>query len=366
MGDRETLQELRRLDELQARAGGSVATAEPEQPASLADKMAGGWGGRLAQGIASPILAGAQIFGGEKGRAAVAELDAMKKRGMKAEGNEGFDAYGMLGSLLPGAGIAKGVSAALPAATNLGTRLLQGGAIGAATSAAQPVAPSQTFLEDKAKQIGIGAVTGAAIPAVTNALAAMRGAPKLNPVQAQTLAEGQQAGYVVPPSTVNPSFLNNRLESLAGKAAVGQEAAKRNQEVSNALAAQEIGLPKGTPLTPGVISKVRDRAGTVYTEVANLSSKAEQALDQLKQARHDATVQFNFYNKSGNPAALTEAKNAKAWAGLMEDEIADAAKDAGRPDLVKALAEARKTIAKTYDLDRAVGADANVSAPILG
>jgi hypothetical protein len=77
-------------------------------------------------------------------------------------------------------------------------------------------------------------------------------------------------------------------------------------------------------------------------------------------------VQFNFYNKSGNPAALTEAKNAKAWAGLMEDEIADAAKDAGRPDLVKALTEARKTIAKTYDLDRAVGADANVSAPILG
>src|SRR6185503_8021277 len=183
MGDRETLQELRRLDELQAKAGGSVATAEPEQPASLADTMAGSWAGRLAQGIASPILAGAQVFGGEKGRAAVAELDAMKKRGMKAEGNEGFDAYGMLGSLLPGAGIAKGVSAALPAATSALGRIGTGGLIGAATSAAQPVAPSPDFWTDKAKQVGIGAVTGAAIPAVTNALAAVRGAPKLNPVQ---------------------------------------------------------------------------------------------------------------------------------------------------------------------------------------
>src|SRR6185503_1194974 len=124
MGDRETLQELRRLDELQAKAGGSVATAEPEQPASLADKMAGSWGGRVLQGVASPVLAATQLVGGEKGRAAVAELDAMKKRGMKAEGNEGFDAYGMLGSLLPGAGIAKGITAALPAATNLGARLL--------------------------------------------------------------------------------------------------------------------------------------------------------------------------------------------------------------------------------------------------
>lgn len=360
------LNDLRRLDELSARAGSSTATME--QPASLADKMAGSWGGRLLQGIASPVLAGAQVFGGEKGRALVAELDAMKQRGMKAEGNEGFDWYGLAGSMIPGAGIAKGVSAVLPAAKTLGTKLLQGAGIGAATSAAQPVAQTPDFWSDKGKQVGIGAGAGAATSAVGQALAAARGAPQLNPVQAQTLSEGQAAGYVVPPSSVNPSFINNRLESVAGKASVGQEAAKRNQELTNALAAKELELKnKATSITPWKLEKVRDEAGLAYTDVANLSPKAEWAMEQLKQARHDATLQFTHYNKSGDPAALTKAKEAKAWASLLEKEMEDEATKAGHPELIKALTESRMKIAKTYDIERALNeSTGEVSAPVLG
>lgn len=151
---------------------------DAEQPASLADKMAGSWGGRILQGVASPALAAAQVFGGEKGRAAVAELEAMKQRGMKAEGNEGFDAYGLLGSMLPGAGIAKGVSAVLPAAQSLGTRLLQGAGVGAATSAAQPVSDGEpsNFWMDKLKQIGIGTGAGAAAPLVGQTMMAGKAA----------------------------------------------------------------------------------------------------------------------------------------------------------------------------------------------
>lgn len=346
--------------------GTAIAEAAPEPPASLADKMVGGWGGRMLMGMASPVLAATQMAGGEKGRALIAELDAMKQRGMKAEGNDGFDAMGLIGSMMPGAGIAKGISAALPAATNALGRIGTGAAIGAATSAAQPVAHSPDFWADKGKQVGIGTAAGAAIPALASAFTAARGAPTLNPVQAQTLKEGQAAGYVVPPASVNPSVMNNRLESIAGKASVGQEAAKRNQDLSNALAAQDIGLLKETPLTPGAIGKIRDKAGEAYTDVANLSPKAEWALDELKQARHDTTVQFNHYNKSGDPSALTKAKEAKAWAGLLDKEMQDEATKAGRPDLIKALTEARMTIAKTYDLERALGADANASAPILG
>lgn len=141
----------------------------PEQPASLADKMAGGWGGRLLMGIASPALAATQMVGGETGRNAVAELDAMKQRGMKAEGKEGVDWYGLLGSMVPGAGIAKGVSAALPAATSAVGRIGTGAAIGATTAAAQPVATSPDFWTDKANQVGLGATVGAAVPAVIEA-----------------------------------------------------------------------------------------------------------------------------------------------------------------------------------------------------
>lgn len=158
--------EFRLRMEQEAQAAPS-STATMERPkASLADRMVGGWGGRMALGMASPITAGVQMLGGEKGRAAVAELEAMKKRGMAAEGNDGADVMGMVGSLIPGGVIAKGVTKALPAAKTAIQKILQGGVIGATTSAAQPVttSPDSDFWAEKAGQLGIGAAAGAAIP----------------------------------------------------------------------------------------------------------------------------------------------------------------------------------------------------------
>ena len=69
----------------------------------------------------------------------LASYDAAKQRGMKAAGDEGFDVMGLLGSLAPSGAMAKGVSAAIPTGKSLIAKILQGGAIGGATSAAQPV-----------------------------------------------------------------------------------------------------------------------------------------------------------------------------------------------------------------------------------
>jgi len=163
MGDREELLELRRLAELEAKAsGGTTAPA----PASLADKMVGGWGGRTLMGMASPVLAAAQLLGGETGRKAVGELDAMKQRGMAAEGKDGFDWYGLLGSMVPSTAIAKGVSAALPAAQSVLGRAGVGATQGAAVAAGQPVSASQPedFWPEKAAQVGTGATVGGLVP----------------------------------------------------------------------------------------------------------------------------------------------------------------------------------------------------------
>lgn len=346
-----------------------AAEAAPEQPASLADKMAGSWGGRVLQGVASPALAAAQVFGGEKGRAAVNELEAMKQRGMKAEGNGGLDAYGLLGSMLPGAGIAKGVSAVLPAAQSIGTRLLQGAGVGAATSAAQPVSEGEpsNFWTDKLKQIGVGAGTGAIFPAISSLFTSMAGKPSLNPIQAQTLAEGQQAGYVVPPSSVNPSFLNNRLESLAGKASVGQEAAKRNQDITNILAAKELGLPPDTSITEGVLRQVRKAAGKPYAEIGALSPEASDALDALKQAKFMGNKYMTFSDRSGDPSAYLKGQELKNEAGMIEKALENIATQHSRPDLVNQLPAARTAIAKAYDVERALNiGDSGISAPIIG
>lgn len=188
-----------------------------------------------------------------------------------------------------------------------------------------------------------------------------------NVVRDNTLADAQQAGYKVPPSSVNPSFLNNRLESVAGKAAVKQDAALRNQEVTNTLVAKELGLPPETALTPGKLEKYREAAAQPYREVAALSPNAKTALDMLKQARHDASAHYKHYERSADPSALAKAKQFDADVQTLDGMIAQEAQAAGRPELVQALAEARAKIAKSYDVERALNVgDASVDARAIG
>lgn len=187
------------------------------------------------------------------------------------------------------------------------------------------------------------------------------------PVRAETLKEAQQAGYVVPPSTVNPTFVNQRLESLAGKAAVGQEAAIRNQQVTNALAAKALGLPAKTALTEAKLKSVRTEAAQPYRDVAALSPRAEVALEKLKDARFQANAHAKHYDRSADPAALAKSKDFASRAETLEKVIEKEATKSGRPEIVAALREARSKIAKTYDVERALNVgDANVSAAIIG
>ncbi len=191
--------------------------------------------------------------------------------------------------------------------------------------------------------------------------------PSANPVRDATLKEGQAAGYVVPPSSVNPSFFNNRMESIAGKAAVGQDAAARNQAVTNALAAKALGLPPDTAMTEGVLNTVRTTAAAPYRAVSSLSPVASSALEKLKETRAEASGFWKHYDRSADPKSLAEAKALSQKAEMYETAIEKIASRSGQPDLVDQLREARTTIAKSYDIERALNlGDANVSAPMIG
>ncbi len=209
---------------------------------------------------------------------------------------------------------------------------------------------------------------GMAVPLLAHAAVGSKAnAPTLaNPVKTATLKEAQAAGYVVPPAQVKPSATTNRLESFAGKAAVRQDAAIRNQEVTNNLAAQSIGVPPGTPIEQG-ISTVRQTAGMAYDAVANLSPTAKSTLDKLREVRQQATLYFKHYDRSADPASLTKAKNLNAESYLLERSLEREAKAAGRPELVPDLKQARTLIAKTHDVERALNlGDGNVDARVIG
>ena len=182
-----------------------------------------------------------------------------------------------------------------------------------------------------------------------------------------TLKAGQEAGYVVPPSAVNPTFVGNRLESVAGKAALGQKAAIKNQEVTDRLARQFLGMADDTPLTTATLGQAREAAAAPYREVSKLNSKAAQFLDDWKTQNFESKMQWNYFKRSGDPAAYKAAKSAEKAANDALTEIEMLARQAKRPDLVLDLKKSRVQIAKIHQVEKAVNdATGSVDASVLG
>lgn len=188
-----------------------------------------------------------------------------------------------------------------------------------------------------------------------------------NALKDQVLAESKKAGYVLPKSEVSPGFLTDRLESIAGKAALKQDATLRNQQVTNRLGRNLLGLADDQPLSKAAVEKFRNEVSEPYRQVSNLDSRAAAALDALKKVRNEAQVYWNHYNRSADPESMAIAKGLNQKAEMLESVIDKVASSKGQPELLSALRESRKKIAQSYDLERAMNpATGDISAPVVG
>lgn len=169
-----------------------------------------------------------------------------------------------------------------------------------------------------------------------------------------TLAAAREAGYVVTPTAANPSWINRTLESLSGKEATRQAASVRNQEVTNRLVRQALGMTDDTPITGETLDALRHQLAQPYREVAALGDPQAEALQQLRQARSDATGYFRYFNRSGDPAAQNTARQFQTQADGLEGQLESFAQSAGQPDLIDALRTSRRQIARTHNVERAL------------
>jgi hypothetical protein len=356
-----------------------------EQGANLVDKVTGSNAAR--QSVDRSIAANEQAFQDQYGDSGIASASRLG---------------GNIGITLPVGGVlAKGVSmipgaatkaapliealrtggmrtgqAAVPALSKAGAQQMgiraTGGAVtgGASAGLVNP--------DDAGMGAGIGAVmpgvvkvAGEAGMALGNRAAKQyadelarfnRGAP-----MRETLKQSIDAGYVVPPNMVNPSLKNQVIESFSGKQATGQLASVKNQEVTEKLVRQSLGIAEDAPLTKTALEQIRKTEGGAYKDVSKLSPQAEIDLEALKQARNDAQGWFNAYNRSASPEDLAKAKNFRDTAEVLELNLESHAKAAGKEDLIPKLRDARKQIAKTYTVERALNdATGTVNARVLG
>jgi len=288
-----------------------------------------------------------------------------------------------------------------------GGALMSGSALGA------PVSPSQIptavasgaasqYAADKFPDDPAIAATAGMLPIAASNIAGDAARSKIANLQAEklrnmerdeTLKRAMDAGYQIPPSTVNPSATNRVLESIAGKVATQQAVSSKNTQVTDALARKATGLPENVPLTEEAMQSVRKDAynqgykpveqlgqissgrlyrddlnkieqqyqgaarsfpGAVRNDVSEMlaplrrrSFDAGDALKMTQILRDEASKSFT----SGD-AALGKAQRAAATA--IEDQIERGIPAAQNPDLVKNFREARQLMAKTHTVEDAI------------
>lgn len=243
--------------------------------------------------------------------------------------------------------------------------------IGAGIGALQPTLGNESTITNTAIGAG-GGVVGKALGDVVSSAVASRTAANTaqqsrNAIKDATLIEGQNAGYVVPQSAVNPSFLSNRLEGIAGKAALGQQASIKNQEVTDRLARTAAGLMPDEPISLTSLKAARDRLSQPYSEVASLSQKAQDALKDWKESNRLAQQWFKAYERMPLPTLQDKANRFLQRASLAESTMEREAIKAGRNDLLPALKQARVALAKNFDVERAVNlGSGEVDASVIG
>jgi hypothetical protein len=260
-------------------------------------------------------------------------------------------------------GMTTGAPAGASRVADMATRVAGGAVSGGATAGAvDPEYASTGALFGGAFPVAAKVVGGAA-----DAVGSMFRAPPVNATKLQTAKDAIEAGYVIPPSQIKPTLTNRILESTSGKQATEQIVSTKNTAVTEGLVRKALGIADDVPLTQSTLESLRKTAGKTYAEVSSLSPQAAADLEALKVARNEAQGWFKAYNRSARPDDLAKAKQARALSDSLELALEGHAKAAGRDSLTPALRDARKEIAKTYTVGRALNdAAGTVDARVLG
>jgi hypothetical protein len=319
--------------------------------------------------------------------------------------------------------IAGNVAATAPALFIPGANTVAGaGVIGTALGGLQPAESTSERLSNAAIGGTVGAVAQGVGGKVSNwaqskmaaRTAQASTAEAQNAVRDATLKEARKVGYVVPPSSSNPTALNRAVEGISGKAATQQSAAVKNQQVTNRLVRKALGLPSDAPLTKTTLNTIRSQEGHVYKAVkgagrivvddayvddlAKLSESVDEvakdfpelnvgankeihaltdsllkdsfdsgsAVELMKQLRKEASSNLSFA-ASADPAKKALGMAQRDAAGAVEDMLIRHLENTGKGALAKRLDIARVRIAKTYSVEAALNeSTGNIVAAQLG
>lgn len=211
----------------------------------------------------------------------------------------------------------------------------------------------------------------------------------------ETLKLGRDAGYVALPSDVGGGKIARTLEGISGKLKAEELASSKNQKVTNNLTRKYLDLPEDTPLTLETLENARESVYPAYDAIRNTGSislgnqnpfsnivtgvnkvaggknslmqnvpdsyaiDADTAIQRLRELRSDG----NAYLRSGtniqkpNPKEVLRGKRYLAEAEKLEKTIESHVTKLGQPELIEQFRDARKYIAKTFTVEKALNSE---------
>lgn len=157
------------------------------------------------------------------------------------------------------------------------------------------------------------------------------------PTRNAALEVAADVGFHVPRSNIKQSFLTNLGERFGGKQAIEASAQAKNQPITNKLAARALGLSDDVTITPEILKDIRSKAGEAYEAVKQVGvltadDSYRSALKELKSKLAGASKDFPEL-ASSEVEKLASALNKKTISSEGAVEMVKNLRDAAKSNL---------------------------------
>jgi hypothetical protein len=273
--------------------------------------------GRALMGVVDAVDGGAQMLSRLGGPEEASRVDAMVKErnqmydsARQGAGQSGFDLPRTIGNVGASALLTRGMGTA----ATLGGKVAQGAAAGGALGALQPVTQGH-FGDEKAKQIGVGAITGGAAAPVAHGLGKLV-TPKTSAATKTLMDEG-----VTPlPGQVLGGAFKSAEEKMMSVPVLGgmiKSANERSVQQFNTAAINRSLEPLGMKLPKGVVG----REAIEFAE-KQLGKTYDDAITKMGAVKGDDLMVGELQSLAGNMQNMPKEK-AEQFVRIIRNEIAE-------------------------------------------
>lgn len=165
--------------------------------------------------------------------------------------------------------------------------------------------------------------------------------------------QGNSAGYVFDAVKSNENAATKMVARIGGESEIHKQAIKQNQEVTNNLVRQELGMPETWSISELNVKGAVANAKKPYGKLKELGPDVKAKVNELEDVRRAEREAWAQWRDKGGAEPKEKAVAAGKIAEGLENELEEMATASGKPGLVDELRAGRVQLGKLYTLQYA-------------